>query len=395
MIKDQERSVPLKKRKIEEIQVARTLAILAVLLVHSSSTGVATVPHDSFFYPFYNFFNIAGKLGTPTFILLSSFVLFYTYFDRDMTRKLIGGFYLKRLKYILLPYFLFSGLYFGLKWYIHYDYPNLGFALQKFAGQLAMGDAHPHLYFVFISVQFYLLFPLFLWLFKKSRFTRTHALWIGLAIQWIWIYLNKNYFGITMKGSISLSYMSFYFIGAYLGIHYETIRIKMTSSDFRARTVSWLFMGYGMMLVFYTGFMYLSRTGVYETIRDRLPLFVIRNIDEFAWATHALFAALVIVYMAHVLWKKASESVRKVFIEVGSTSFGIYLIHPLYLMVFRQINPSGEPLLFHLWQGATFVTVGLLSWATVRLAYRYIPHAWVFFGNDSKQPKQTQQKGVH
>lgn len=374
----------MKRKKIDEIHVARTLAILAVLLVHSTSTGVVSVSHDSFMYPFYNFFNIAGKLGTPTFILLSSFVLFYTYFHQDITRKLIGNFYIKRIKFILLPYFVFSWLYFAIKWFVYYDYPSLTFAIQKFAGQLVLGDAHPHLYFVFISVQFYLLFPLFLWLFKKSKFTQTYAVWIGIAVQWVWVYLNKHYIGIEMKGSISLSYMSFYFIGAYLGIHYDLIRSKMASIEIRARVTSWLFFGYGVMVVLYTGFMYLSRTGVYSTFKDRLPLMVIQNIDEFMWATHALFAGLVIFYLSHILWKRATIRIQRVYIEIGSTSFGIYLIHPLFLMVFRKVTPGGEPLAFHLWQGFTLFAVLLLSWATVRAAYRYIPFAWVMFGNDTQ-----------
>ena len=54
------------------------------------------------------------KFGTPTFIFLSSLVLFYNYYDRPTTKKLIGGFYKKRLLYIIIPYTLFSVFYFAI-----------------------------------------------------------------------------------------------------------------------------------------------------------------------------------------------------------------------------------------------------------------------------------------
>lgn len=264
----------MKRTKLIEIQIARTLAIVAVLVVHSTSTGVTKLAYDSILYPIYNFLNIAGKLGTPTFIMLSSFVLFYNYFPRETNLNLFKKFYIKRLKYILIPYLLVSIFYFGYKWFAYYDYQRVQFALEKFLRELAVGKAHDHLHFVFISVQLYLLFPIFMVLFKKSEFIKNNAIWIGLLLQWVWVYLNKNYFGILIKGSIAFSYLSFYFLGAYLGIYYENIKTKMTDARYRDKIVSRLFLGYGVLLILYTGYMYLTRTGVYATFKTRIPLFV-------------------------------------------------------------------------------------------------------------------------
>ena len=141
----------IKRKSLNEIQLARAFAILAVITVHSTSSGVTNIEPDSFLFPIYNFLNIAGKLGTPTFIMLSSFVLFYNYYPRETNWSLMRKFYIKRLKFILVPYILFSAIYFAIKWYIYYDYPSLTFALNKFLTLLALGKAHPHLYFVFID----------------------------------------------------------------------------------------------------------------------------------------------------------------------------------------------------------------------------------------------------
>lgn len=374
-----------KRVHLDEIQLARTFAIIAVLFVHSSSSGVTNTPIDSNLFPIYNFLNIAGKLGTPTFIMLSSFVLFYNYYPRIIDWDLIKNFYKKRLKFILIPYVVFSAIYFVVKWYIYYDYPSISFALKKFLTLLALGKAHPHLYFVFISVQLYILFPLLLILFKKSTLLRRNAIWIGVFLQWLWVILNKNYFLIEMKGSISLSYLSFYFVGAFLGIYYFDIKEKLRQKSIRNKILIPLFIGYGALVTAYVGYMYLTRVGVYITISNYVPQLVNSYLAEFLWATHALFAGVVLFYVAHLANKAFGKRTKQVFMEIGATSFGIYLIHPLYLLFCREIYSSGPPLLFHGWQVITFILITTLSWLTVRLTYRYIPMYWIIFG---KLPKQ-------
>src|SRR5689334_12879602 len=70
-----------KKERLPQLDIYRALAILGVLHVHA--TSFATVDAiDSRFYYIINFLNIFFKYGTPSFIFLSSFVLFYNYADR-------------------------------------------------------------------------------------------------------------------------------------------------------------------------------------------------------------------------------------------------------------------------------------------------------------------------
>lgn len=380
-----------KRRSLDEIQLARAFAIIAVLIVHTSSSGVTNLPPDTSLFPVYNFLNIAGKLGTPTFIMLSSFVLFYNYYPRQITGTLIKKFYQKRIKFILIPYILFSILYFGIKWYIYYDYPTLMDAFYKFITLLALGKAHPHLYFVFISVQLYILFPLLLILFKRFTFLRRNALWIGLLIQWVWVYLNKNYFGITLKGSISLSYMSFYFVGAYLGIYYEEIRTNMKNRAYKDKILLPIFIAYGALVILYTGYMYLVRINVYGTVAKHLPEFVNQYLAEFTWATHALLAGLVLFYLSHLANKRFSTNTKTFFMEIGATSFGIYLIHPMILMALRAFLPTGSPLFYTAWQIAAFFIMFFISWAIVRFTFMYVPHYWVIFG---KLPERQRFKKV-
>ena len=353
---------------------------MLVLLVHSTSTGVVGLSADSTLYSVYNFLNIIGAAGVPTFILLGSFVLFYNYYDRELSGKMLLSFYVKRLKYIVIPYVLFSILYFGLKWFLYYDYPSLSFAMEKFLGHLALGKAHPHLYYLFIIFQLYILFPIFLYIIQKNSFVRKHLIVIGLLLQWVWVLLNKYYFGFEMKASIAFSYLAFYFIGAYIGVNYESIRTKMKEADYRSKIVSFIYFGFGAMIVIYPSYIYLERTGMLSQMETRFPLFLVQNFQEFGWFMQGTFGALVIFYAAHQLCKVVGEKARKVFVEIGATSFGIYLIHPFFLIATRSLLPSADPIVFHAWQLATFVFIFFISWLVVRLTYRYMPMPWIWFG---------------
>ncbi|WP_226618639.1 acyltransferase [Cytobacillus firmus] len=370
----------MKRRNLDEIQMARAFAIIAVLVVHTTSEGVTIIPFESTLFPLYNFLNIAGKLGTPTFIMLSSFVLFYNYYRRDMTPSLIKNFYIKRLKFILLPYFIFSLIYFSLDWYLYNDYASMYEALKEFLWDFSLGKAYMHLYFVFISVQLYIMFPVLMVLFKRSSFLRKHAIWIGLAIQWIWVWANREYFQVQYKGSISLSYMSFYFVGAYLGIHYDLILEKFKNKSYRISALAVLITGYLTLLVLYPGYMYITRTGRFSYILDSLPEWIQMNLAEFTWATHALFAGVMLFFIAHVLDGKLPVRIKSLFMEIGAVSFGVYLVHPMLLILFRSLVPGGVPIVYHTWQVITFFGMAILSWLIVRFTYSSIPAYWVFFG---------------
>jgi probable poly-beta-1,6-N-acetyl-D-glucosamine export protein len=199
-------------------------------------------------------------------------------------------------------------------------------------------------------------------------------------LQWAWVFLNREYFQVTYKGSISFSYLSFYFVGAYLGIYYEQILEKMKSVAYRMKVIIPLVAGYLVLVVMYTGYMYLVRTGQYTEISAGLPGWVNSNIAEFTWATHALLAGLVLFFAAYAVKDRLSLRSKTFFMEIGATSFGIYLIHPLFLIFFRKLLPGGSPIVFHGWQVFTFIAISLISWAVVRLSFKWIPSYWVFFG---------------
>ncbi|ANU27515.1 acyltransferase [Planococcus versutus] len=378
---------PLARKHLDEVQYARVLALLGVFAVHSTSTGVVESNPESFTFIIYNFFNIAGKIGTPVFIFLSSFVLFYTYYPRQLTFSLFQRFYKKRLLYILVPYVVFSAFYFLFRAYLGQNFETFPAMVKRFLIDLSAGNAQYHLYFVFVSVQFYLMFPIILYLFKRFEFIRKYAIPLGIIIQWTWVVLNSLYIQVPSKGSVSLSYFMFYFFGAFLGVYYEQVVAWIRNWRKIWPAIAAIVLGYVFMIYLYVTIYYDIRTGQWTGHNKWV---------EFAWSTHAFFAAAVIFIFVHYLETWNFPRIKKFMIEIGAVSFGMYLIHPFFLTSLRLNAPlSGEPLIFHSWQLLTLILTFFSSWLVVRLFYDFVPHSWIFFGNGNRvfnKPKKSKVK---
>ncbi|KGR78421.1 acyltransferase [Ureibacillus sinduriensis] len=355
----------IQKERLNEITIVRAIAILGVLLVHSTSFITVELPTASRSYAFYNFLNTFFKYGTPTFIFLSSFVLFYNYTNREITKKMLFNFYKKRFVFVVIPYLIFSIIYFALTVHLYYDYGLLE-AMIIFTKKVLTGKAYTHLYFVFISIQFYLIFPLVLFLVQKYKWVSRYSLLIGLVIQWTFVLLNHFYFNITFKGSISLSYMSYYFLGIYLGVYLEQFKTFLNTNKRYILSALWLVSGF-----YYVYAMYLTREGLatYDSM-----------VYELLWNAFTYFAAIFYFGFAFIIYEKINSKIREVLLYLGDISFGVYLIHPLFLLFYRMIPVSIESPWYHLFNLGLFLSGLVFSIVAVEVLTRNFRYSWVLFG---------------
>lgn len=172
------------KERIPQLDVFRAIAIIAVIAIHATSRTLAETLDTSLFHPFL-FINKFSQFAVPSFVFLSGFVLFYNYIDRPLGGKTLAKFYSRRLIYIIVPYLVFSVLYFILKMTAGHTWGMpLNEQAAKFGKYLWTGTAYTHLYYIIIIIQFYVLFPLMLWCLQKVRRLAAWAPLIGLALQW-------------------------------------------------------------------------------------------------------------------------------------------------------------------------------------------------------------------
>ncbi|MDQ0196663.1 acyltransferase [Paenibacillus wynnii] len=370
----------MKQERLPQLDIFRALAILGVLHVHSSSFAAGEQALQSPYYYWINAINIFFKFGTPSFIFLSSFVLFYNYYGRPVTRSLIANFYRRRLMFILLPYLLASIGYYGLTLYVNGQMSwSVGENLLRFLKALFTGNAYAHLYFVFISIQFYVLFPLVLKLLQGSRQLTRWVIPIGLGLQWGFIIWNKYQLHVVEKGSLAISYFAYYMMGAYIAIHFEEIKKwlftpwrqlpKLLKSLTGLLFSSWLIAAFIHIQLWYEG----RHNGVWTN-----SLWY-----ELLWNVHTMLSALVLLYLTFLIHRKAPRAIVGFLTRLGELSFAIYLIHPLLLAIYRRFryNISPDSLTYVLFvYGGLVVALGG-SWLMVQVAFRRIRPAWIIFGS--------------
>ncbi|TDQ37205.1 acyltransferase [Aureibacillus halotolerans] len=374
-----------KTKQINEIYVTRAIAILGVLLVHATSFTIIDLQGTSY-YGFYNSVNTFFKYGTPTFILLSSFVLFYSYSKRPLTPKLMASFYKRRMLFIILPYIIFSTLYFLYHYNVYASYIPQSEMLGEFLDRLAIGKTSSHLYFVFISIQFYILFPLFLWFFKTFPAVAKHAFWIGFLIQWAFVFaLDQGLITVENKGSISLSYMSYYFTGITLGMYFDKFErfLSMTKEALLSKWGVWtvvLWLAWAGTAFGHIYVQYLLRTGLGSPSQLVFQLF---------WNLHTFFSAFVLLQVSFLIYRKFAPWAVNALMHLGVASFGIYLMHLLVLNEYYAQFKTGDPLLYHIFIAVGFVVTLAVSWLVVGLVLKYVPGAWILFGaTPKKMPKK-------
>ncbi|MFB5269665.1 acyltransferase [Paenibacillus enshidis] len=371
------------KERLPQLDIFRAIAILGVLHVHATSYAAGVQALDSPYYFILNFVNIFFKYGTPSFIFLSSFVLFYNYYDRSLDRALVSRFYGKRLGYILVPYVIISSGYFILSQLVNglLGQPLMEH-LSSFVRQLLTGSAYTHLYFVFISVQFYILFPFMLKLLQSSRFMVRWAIPFGLALQWIFIFLNKYEWQIPNKGSYAISYLAYYMMGAYVALHFDKFKgwlkasWRQMSSDHKRWTL--LLWGYWLIVsLFHVTLWYYGRhDGIWV---DSLWY-------ELLWNVHTMLSSLVLLQAAFRLYDQASPSVVTFLIRLGEASFAIYLVHPLILAIYRRFRyyiPI-DSFTYVVWIWGGLLVALFITWFIVVFGFRYVPFARLLLGSVPK-----------
>lgn len=304
-------------------------------------------------------------------------MLFYNYYHRPFGRRDLIRFYKNRLMYILVPYLLFSVLFFTVAWYHRGGETDLAAMLGSFWPKLATGKAYTHLYFIFINIQFYMLFPLVLMLLKRYRRFAAVCVLVGIVLQWLFYIGNDVWWNVTNRNSWSLSYLSYYFLGAWFGIYYERVKAWLTSAKQAAspflRRLGW-FMLWAVWLgaaLIHIGLRYNQRL----LGKEYHPLLY----DAF-WNVHTLTTAVVMLQIALLLGNKKAWWLNG-FRQLGVYSFGVYLVHPLVLLIYRNYPPQTEnSWLLLAWYAGGLVSALVVSYLVVYGMSRLGSWTWVLFG---------------
>ena len=274
-----------------DIQFFRAIAIIAVVMIHTTPAGEWQI----FCKPFINF-------AVATFIFLSGYL---TKADNDNWL----AFYRRRITRVLVPYFIWTVIY-SIQ-----DIQSEG--LSVLVKNLLCANATTTLYYIFVYIQFVLLTPL-LGKLAKSRFR--HLGWIIAPLSVVLfkyipafgdIHLGKHVE--LLWSDACLGWFTFYYLGLILGN-------KILSPKFNLRNLVFL---YCMSLLLQMGEGYLWFTVDPAGCGSQLKL------------TSILSSSIFMLIIYSVLSSNHGTKCR-LLSTIGDYSFGIYLVH---MMILKALEP--------------------------------------------------------
>lgn len=267
------------------------------------------------------------------FLLLTALVLTYNYGRRPLKA---GRFWRRRFWLVLPAYVTWSAIYYAA------DGRSRGAFPSAFLHDLENAGARYHLYFLLVSMQIYLLFPLIKWVLKKTE--RYHAWLFAAALAYqAWLTVGLHYkIGRSGDGVIAQflngaglgywidTYVLYVVAGALAGWHFEQLCAftrRHLGNGWRVALVAaaGLAAGIGVFLVETEVFGATpdSASAVFQPVCIALAL-------AFGWA----------LLGAGLLWSDRGAPGRKFCAAGSASSFGIYLAHPLVLQVLLLVAGS-------------------------------------------------------
>lgn len=385
-----------KKVHIPEIDILRTIAILAVIMIHSTGFMLTKTAKDSGSYLPYSFLQNLSAFAVPVFLFVSGFVLFYSYLDKPLTSRTLGSFYRKRILTAVVPYLAFSVIYYVVR---HRSDPNLLTlpTLRHFGYLLLAGQAYTHLYYMIVIIQFYLLFPLLLYAMKKIK-SPLIVLAVSALLQWAYYFVNRE---VIVKltnipevfhqtGDFFTSYLAYFMFGAFLAAHSgRFMAFAKYEAPFRnglTRFIPWIFI---LAVWFGTGiyYAYINYMGAAHKVWATSQTF------QSVWFVYNLSSGVVLFRLSFWLYRRLGSRWRQALLSIGQCSFGVYLLHPLVLLYYRKLPLSGNPLMFHLFFIGEFAAALLVSWAVTYVIMRSSRWSWVLFGSSLAKRSEGRRAG--
>lgn len=347
------------KPNIIEIHIVRAIAIVAVVLIHVTAGPRVELPWGTLSAPFYFASNVLSMFAVPLFLMLSGLVLFYRYHD-DFSLGQAIAFYKKRLKFIVIPYLIWSAIYYGYN-KIAYGQP-LDFDPMQFLKLLLWGDASYHLYFMAIIIQLYIVFPLLIGLVRVLRFRAWQVALLGVLIHGVFLYIHNEVYHFEHAATLIWNYFAVFGMGAAIGMRYQEFAERW-------RHVAWTGPLAVLVGVMYMLFLLSAKSGaLYPT-----------NLYILVYNVYAILIGISLIWGGKIM---ADQKARILpwLLAVGSASFGIYFIHPAIQTamgkLFRQELDSPYYHVYHL----TLLVVMLgLSFAIVHLT-RKVKLSWLLWG---------------
>jgi surface polysaccharide O-acyltransferase-like enzyme len=301
------------KMRLQELDYVRALSMLAIIALHVTSTFIFAESSVKLFGMNPAFIiNQLARFAVPAFVVLSGLSLRYSKADEPLL-----SFYSDRLFKSVVPYLIWYSIY-----YIYNFYFTAGdYSADEFISGLVSGASAPHLYFMVVIIQLYILFPALKWLLSKYMtatliitFLLSLYFQLGIYIQ----YLGKDIIPpfLDRYSWVRFPTWIFYFAAGML-----------ISKDHLTGIISWakkhLPSLFALSLVFALLNAYESKVFLTYELSIKPQLFI--------------YTALVLLVLTGLgAWLKNLKRLNAIVLFLSKRSMTVYFSHILVLYVFRM-----------------------------------------------------------
>jgi len=299
------------------IDYLRVIAIIAVITIHVTVDFYTKFGEiDNIGWWMSNLFNVASWFCVPLFVMISGTVIL----GKSIP---IIEFYKKKYTRLLPPLIFWNLLFISFNIYKGIDINNLVWSLK--IGYFAKGYTAVHLWYLSMFICLMLIAP-FINQFLNGEKPTSNDLFILLTVMFFFFFLNgisifsKEVLSINITWFKTFPWFIAYFIGGfYLDSYADRIRIKNII----------LLLLITIIILLGSALNYFSITSLGIT-KD---YFVLNN-----------YSPLVFVYSALIFLvvKKNSYCLKynMIISKISEASFGMYLIHPIYILLLKNAFPS-------------------------------------------------------
>ncbi len=297
------------KTRRQDIVFLNILFCMLVIFIHISSEVIMEMDRSRPMFWSVMTLSRLSSFVVQGFILLSGVKLFL-----KAGKINYGKFYLSRLTSVVLPYIIWIFIYYTYFCAIGY----FNFSLTELGRFILVGDLSAHFYFVVVIVQFYLLAPVWMFLFKKANpavllsVTLLITVICGLSLDEILatLFPNRTFNHLDI---LFLRYLFYWTAGCMIGLHYNEFQNYLRR---RWLAITILFVGAVVMESWFT----IHFAGAGPVWMDQI---------------HILYCicAILFFYMLAQLFADGGAILLKPMAWVDKSTYNIYLIHCLIIFI--------------------------------------------------------------
>jgi peptidoglycan/LPS O-acetylase OafA/YrhL len=376
-------------KRLLEIEALRVLSCLGVLLIHACAIFWWRTPPDNQGLYFFATANEMGRFALFGFVFIAGFLLTLRQSRAFAFKSFMG----RRFATIFLPYLAWNLIYFLFQFRSH------KFTAEQLANPTVwlnwfLFGCSPHLYFVALLFQLYFLYAIaykpLQWLLEKpARMLWCLAGLLALYPLWISYRFSPDKFPHLLPPLLvwlarnSTRTAPEWFVPFFLGLFVGKYRELFEKWTYQYRLLLW-----GLLFV---SLSFTAVMTVQATPDSPGEIFIYRWPSSLLLPLFRLFYAFAFTALAIPAATNAFQTQKSTFgvnmiTQFATASFGIYLIHPLVLLMLGRLRTTARLYAFSppLYLVVITLALTLLSWLCIwaidTAGKRWKPAHWISRG---------------